>query len=156
MIKQIILSLLALQMLVSVNVFAKNDSIFEISVNKPINEVYKNMSASFDDSRFFVVKELNIGENISGFADRWDNYNQNKLTGFRSMVFCNGWFANKISNQDPSMLAFCPMHITLIEKDGKTTTSFVRPTFIAQQSPALETFKVIEERVISIIKRGMK
>ncbi len=150
------LSAFIFQLIWSVNAFAKNDSIFEMTVDKPITQVYKNMSASFDNSSFFVVKELNIGQNISGFAERWDNYNQNKLTGFRSLVFCNGWFANKISNEDPSMLAFCPMHITLIEKDGKTTALFVRPTFIAKQSPALGTFEVIEEKIINIIKRGMK
>jgi len=110
-----------------------------------------------DDSRFFVVKEINIGKNISGFAEKWgEDYNKNNLTAIRSMVFCNGWYANKISNLDPSMLGVCPLHLTLTEKDGKTTVLFNRPTVTAKGSPAYEVFVEIEDEVIAIIKEGMK
>ncbi len=44
-------------------------------------------------------------------------YNRSKLSAIRSMVFCNGWYANQVSNKDPHMLALCPLHMTLIEKE---------------------------------------
>jgi uncharacterized protein (DUF302 family) len=71
------------------------------------------------------------------------------------MVFCNGWYANQVSNKDPSMLALCPLHMTLIEKDGSTTALFARPTVIAADSPASGILQELESEVITAIKKGM-
>jgi len=153
-------NLIPLILLIFVSLQSNADSsstVYQLTNNKPISEVYPNMQKSMDDSRFFVVKEINIGKNISGFAEKWgEDYNKNNLTAIKSMVFCNGWYANKISNLDPSMLGICPLHLTLIEKDGKTTALFNRPTVTAKGSPAYETFVEIEDEVVAIIKAGMK
>lgn len=130
--------------------------VFELSVDKPINAVYDSVYKSLEDARFYVVLEPDIGKNLSGFAERWgDEYNRNKLSAIRSMVFCNGWYANQVSNKDPGMLAFCPLRLTLYEKDGKTTALFARPTVIAADSPALEILTELEYEVIAAIKQGM-
>ena len=130
--------------------------VFELSVDKPINAVYDSVYKSLEDARFYVVLEPDIGKNLSGFAERWgDEYNRNKLSAIRSMVFCNGWYANQVSNKDPGMLAFCPLRLTLYEKDGKTTALFVRPTVIAADSPALEILTELEYEVVAAIKQGM-
>ena len=94
---------------------------------------------------FFVVFEPNIGANLTRFAEKWgDDYNQNNLAEIRSMVFCNGWYANQVSNQDPDMLGFCPLHISLIEKGGHTTVLFNRPSVMAGNSPAQALLRKIE------------
>ncbi|HHJ35432.1 MAG TPA: DUF302 domain-containing protein [Gammaproteobacteria bacterium] len=130
--------------------------VFQLTVDKPIDEVYDSVYKSLEDARFYVVFEPNIGANLSRFSGKWgDDYNQNNLTAIRSMVFCNGWYANKVSNLDPSMLGFCPLHISLIERDGKTTALFNRPTVLAKGSPALDLFVTIENEVIAAIKAGM-
>jgi uncharacterized protein (DUF302 family) len=130
--------------------------VFELSVDKPINAVYDSVYKSLEDARFYVVLEPDIGKNLSGFAERWgDEYNRNKLSAIRSMVFCNGWYANQVSNKDPGMLAFCPLRLTLYEKDGKTTALFARPTVIAADSPALEILTELEYEVVAAIKQGM-
>lgn len=137
--------------------WAETSTVFEITVNKPISEVYGNVQASFEDSRFFIVDELNIGKNLSNFSEKWgDDYNQSGLSAIRSIVFCNGWYANQVSNKDPEMLGLCPLHLTLIEKDGKTTALFNRPTIIARNSPAHDLFAEIEQEVIELIKKGMQ
>ena len=74
---------------------------------------------------------------------------------YKSMVFCNVWYANQVSNKDPSMLALCPLHMTLIEKDGSTTALFARPTVIAADSPARGILADLESEVITAIKKGM-
>ena len=131
-------------------------SVFEFSVDRPMTEVYDNVYKSLEEARLYVVFEPDIGNNLSDFAERWgDQYNQNKLTAIRSMVFCNGWYANRVSNLDTRMLAFCPMRMTLIEKDGRTTALFARPTVIAADSPAKETLEQLENEVIAAIKKGM-
>lgn len=138
-------------------VWAETSAVFEITANKPISEVYGHMKASFEDSRFFIVDELNIGKNLSNFSEKWgDDYNQNGLTAIRSIVFCNGWYANQVSNKDPKMLGLCPLHLTLIEKDGNTTALFNRPTVIAKNSTAHDFFAKIEQEVIELIKKGMR
>jgi len=101
------------------------DGVYLAQVDQPLAVVYDRVYKSLEDARFYVVFEPNIGANLAGFAEKWgDDYNRNKLSAIRSMVFCNGWYANKVSNLDPNMLGFCPLHITLIERDGKTTVLF--------------------------------
>jgi Domain of unknown function DUF302. len=91
-----------------------------------------------------VIFEANIGKNLSRFKEKQGvNYNKNNLGGIRSMVFCNGWYPNKVSNADPSMLALCPLHLTVIERSGKAHILFVRPSFVGQGSQALPVLKEI-------------
>ena len=131
-------------------------SVFAFSVEKPVSEIYARLYKSLEDARFYVILEPDIGSNLSGFAERWgDQYNRNGLTAIRSMVFCNGWYANQVSNLDPKMLAFCPLRLTLIEKDGISTALFARPTVIAADSPAKDILAELESEVIAAIKNGM-
>ena len=133
------------------------DGVYVQHVKKPVSEVYDKVYASLEDARFFVVFEPNIGKNLSRFSEKWgSDYNQNNLTALRSMVFCNGWYANQVSNLDPNMLGFCPLHLSLIERDGETTVLFNRPSGVAKNSPAKELFIKIEADVIEAIKKGMR
>ena len=130
--------------------------VFIYSVAKPIEQIYDKLYKSLEDARLYVVLEPDIGKNLSGFAERWgDEYNRNRLTAIRSMVFCNGWYANQVSNRDPHMLALCPLSLTLIEKDGETTALFARPSVIAADSPAAEIVAELESHVIAAIRNGM-
>lgn len=150
-------SVLLVCTLVSMPLQAENERVFELTVDKPVSVIYPALSKSFENSRFFVVKELNIGESLSVFSEKWgDNYNRNGLTEIRSMVFCNGWYANQVSNLDPSMLGLCPLHVTLYEKNGHSTALFNRPTAISVGSPAHGLLAEIEQEVIEIIKKGVQ
>ena len=138
-------------------VWAETSTVFEVTVNKPMSQVYPNMLSSIEESQFYLFLELNIGNNLSNFSEKWgDDYNQSGLSAIRSIVFCNGWYANQVSNKDPKMLGLCPLHITLIEKDGKTTALFNRPTVTSKSSPAHEIVVNIEQEVIKMIKNGMQ
>jgi hypothetical protein len=133
------------------------DGVYVQHVNKPVSAVYDKVYASLEDAKFFVVFEPNIGKNLSRFSEKWgSDYNQNNLTALRSMVFCNGWYANQVSNLDPNMLGFCPLHLSLIERDGETTVLFNRPSVVAKNSPAKELFIKIEAEVIEAIKKGLR
>ena len=154
--------LLAVLLLPSSNVFSGESNItasavYQQTVKKTMSEVYDSLYKSLEDARFFVVFEPNIGANLARFSDKWgEDYNRNNLSGIRSMVFCNGWYANKVSNLDPDMLGFCPLHITLIEREGKTTVLFNRPSVVAQESPAKELFVKIESEVMAAIQQGLR
>jgi uncharacterized protein (DUF302 family) len=134
-----------------------SSAVYRLQVDKPVAEVYDNVYKSLEEAKFFVVFEPDIGANLSRFSEKWgDEYNQNKLTAIRSMVFCNGWYANQVSNADPDMLGICPLHLSLVERDGKTTVLFNRPAAIAQNSPAKAVLQTIEAEVIEAIKAGLE
>jgi uncharacterized protein (DUF302 family) len=143
--------------LFSFNAIAASSSVYQKSAAVPLNEAYDLVYQELEQRNFFVVFEANIGKNISRFEKKWaEDYNQNKLTGIRSMVFCNGWYANKVSNADPVMLALCPMRLTVIEKDGNTSVLFVKPTHTGQGSAALPILQEIESTVIEAIDAAME
>ena len=136
---------------------AASPNVFELSVNKPMADVYGPLYKALEDDGFFVVFEADIGANLSRFAEKWgENYNRSKLDGIRSMVFCNGWYANAVSNADPSMLALCPLRVSLIEKQGKTTVLFVKPTAIAGDSPARDILQRVENDVTGVIRKTLQ
>jgi len=137
--------------------FADTPNVRVWNVDKDLDTTYQAVYDSLENSRFFVVFEPDIQGNISGFAERWgEDYNRNKLEGIRAMIFCNGWYANAVSNADPDMLALCPLHITLIQKDGATRVLFVRPTAVAKGSKAMSVAKEIEQDVAKAIDAAVK
>jgi len=148
--------LLSLSVLITWGAQAAESGMYKQEVDRPIDAVYPAVYKALEDARFFVVFEPNIGKNISRFADKWgDDYNQNKLSSIRSMVFCNGWYANAVSNADPDMLGLCPLRIGLYEKQGKTIVLFARPTVIAAQSQARDILQKVEDEVTAAIQAGV-
>ena len=133
-------------------VSAETSNVLSWSIEKDIETTYKVVYNHLENNRFFVVFEPNIQKNISRFSERWGaDYNRNKLEGIRSMVFCNAWYANQVSNADPTMLALCPLHLTLIQEMGNTRVLFARPTVIARDSKALSVAKQLEQDVSEAI-----
>ena len=130
-----------------------NPLVYDRTVPGVMEDVYKHLFTALENNSYFVIFEPNIGKNLSFSAKRWgDDYNKNKLSSIRSMVFCNAWYANKISNIDPSMLALCPLRLTLYTKDKQTHILFVRPGKIAATSKAHKIAKELEDDVIRTIE----
>ena len=130
-----------------------NPLIYDRTVPGEMDEVYKHVFTALENNSYFVIFEPNIGKNLSYSAKRWgDDYNKNKLSSIRSMVFCNAWYANKISNIDPSMLAMCPLRLTLYTKNKETHILFVRPGKVAESSKAHKVAKELEDDVIRTIE----
>ena len=130
-----------------------NPFIYNRYVLGEMAEVYKKIFTALENNGYYVLFEPNIGKNLSFNAKRWGkDYNKNKLKSIRSMVFCNGWYANKISNIDPGLLALCPLRITLYNKDKKTHILFVRPGKVAGKSEAQKIAKELEDDVIRTIE----
>ena len=147
--------LLSLAMLMTWSLQAAESTIYKQVVNKPMDKVYPAVYKALEDARFYVVFEPNIGKNLKRFAEKWgDDYNQSKLSHIRSMVFCNVWYANAVSNVDPDMLGLCPLRISLYEKQGETVVLFAKPTVIATQSKAKDVLQNVEDEVIAAIQSG--
>ena len=126
-------------------------------LQQDLETAYEHIYNSLEENNLFVVFEPNIGENLAGFSERWgENYNRNNLQGIRSMVFCNGWYANQVSNADPQLLALCPLHITLYRQDEITHVVFVRPTHVGKGSAATALLEELEAKVSVAVEAGIK
>ncbi len=122
-----------------------------------MNATYMAVFTELENNGFVVVFEPNLGRNLAMFASRWGaDYNRNHLEGIRSMVFCNGWYANRISNADPDLLALCPLHLTLVHKQGRTRVLFVRPSRVAAGSPAEPVALELEQDIIRAVEAGVR
>ena len=67
---------------------AQHAAVYIQQVDKPVSAVYDALYKSLEEARFYVVFEPNIGKNLAHFSEKWgDDYNQNKLSEIRSMVF---------------------------------------------------------------------
>ncbi|MBT9611791.1 MAG: DUF302 domain-containing protein [Burkholderiales bacterium] len=149
-------SFLVLALLFAATAQAGSPGVYEKSIKQPLNAVYDRVNTAFEEGGFRVVYEVDIGDNLSKIAGKiGKEYNQSQLEGIKSMVFCNGIAANKVGNADPSLLALCPLHVTLIHKAGITSVLFVRPSAVAQGSPALPAAQDLENKVIKLIETGL-
>ncbi len=150
-------ALILLFALVSANALAESPTVYEKSFDQNLDTAYPRVYKALESNGFKVVYEIDMQENLTKFAAKnaVKDFNLNKLEGIKSMVFCNGPLAVKISNADPAMLGLCPLHLTLTQKAGRVTVLFVRPGVIAQGSKAEAPAKELEDKVINAIESGL-
>lgn len=150
-------ALVLLFALVSANALADSPAVYEKSFDQTMDTAYQRVYKALEGNGFKVVYEIDMQENLTKFAAKnaVKDFNLNQLEANKSMVFCNGPLAVKISNADPAMLALCPLHLTLTQKAGRVTVLFVRPGVIAKSSKAEAHAKELEEKVIKAIESGL-
>jgi uncharacterized protein (DUF302 family) len=123
---------------------------------KSLETTYDVVYKALENNKYYVVFEPDIQANLNRFAERWgEDYNRNRLEGIRAMVFCNGWYANAVSNADPDLLALCPLHLTLVQQDGNTRILFVRPSQVAQGSQAASVATELEQDIVRVIEAAI-
>ncbi len=155
--KSMIRWLLPLLMLLVSAVQAAPASIHQVRIQAEADAVYQTLYRELESRRLFVVFEADIGGTLAGMAERLgEDYNRNGLQAIRSLVVCNAWYANRVSNLDPDMLALCPLRLSVIHKDGVTTIGFARPSAHAEGSPALPVLREIEELVTAAMAATAK
>ena len=136
---------------------ADTNSVYTVTTDNDFTNTYNQLYKALERNNLYVVFEPDIGANIAGFAERWgQNYNRNKLDNIKSMIFCNGWYANEMSNMDVSMTAICPLHLTLTKHKKLTSIHFVRPDFIAKGSKAENVASELTQLVIKAITEGIE
>ena len=150
-------TLIFLLAIVSSNAFAESPAVYEKSFDQNLETAYPRVYKALEGNGFKVVYEIDMQDNLTKFAAKnaVKDFNLNQLEGIKSMVFCNGPLAVKISNADPAMLALCPLHLTLTQKAGRVTVLFVRPGVLALGSKAEAPAKELEEKVIKAIESGL-
>lgn len=148
--------IIAVSACLSLNAFAGSDQVYEKSFKQTMDTVYPNVTKALEGNGFKIVYEVDIGNNLKSLSEKLGAaYNQNHLESTKSIVFCNGILANKIGNADPSMLALCPLHVTLVQKDGATSVLFVKPSAVAKGSPAEQAAKELEAKVVKALEASV-
>ena len=144
-----------LLLLITLSLTLSADVVYSKTYNAPIEEIYPKLITSFDNAYLVVISEIDI---LGKFKDAGlpeafgKNFNTNNLTAIKAVIACNGWFGNAIANNDPKMLAFCPIRVTVIEQDGKTTILYVRATVASKGSKVYPILQELEQKVINAIE----
>jgi len=134
-------------------VYSNTDNIYQAVVQAPFDTTYDKVYKALENQRFYVVYELNIGRSLARNKERWGkDYNRNKFEEVRTMIVCNPWYANQVLNKDPSLIALCPLTISLLYKEGKVTIYFERLTVKTEDSPLSDVLWEIETTIISAIE----
>ncbi len=150
-------SILVFLLFVSLSAVAQAPSVYKKTVRLDLDSAYQKVHGALEAQRFWVVFEADMGKRMARFAERWgEDYNRNNLTGVRSMVFCHIWWTNQIANADPDMLAMCPLHLSLYERDGTTAVVMLRPSVLARGSSAEAKAAELETELIGIIEGAFK
>lgn len=132
------------------------EGIYTRSVEQPFEQVYASVKEALEKDRFFVVFEPDMGSRMAKFAEKWgEDYNRNRIDHIRSMVFCNIWYTNRLSNADPTLLGLCPLHLTVIHKQGVTTVLLPRLSQVAAGSEGEAAVAQLEKELIGIIERAV-
>ena len=74
------------------------DGIYKKSVEMEFEAAYKKVYTALEDSRFYVIDEIDMGNSLARFKDKWKDFNLNRLEEQKIMIICNGWYANQVSN----------------------------------------------------------
>lgn len=136
---------------------AAGPAIYSVTTAGPLESTQEQLEQALGQQGFKVLFRANIGASLAKFADKWgDDYNRSGLDQIHSVMFCNPTFANKTANADPMALALCPLRVTLIEKGGKTTILFARPSLAAAQTGAAAPVAIVEDMVIAAIDQAAK
>ncbi len=151
-------SVLALLLMISLAAAAETpSSVYKKTVGRDLGSTYDKVHDALEAQRFWVVFEADMGARMARFAERWgEDYNRNKLAGVKSMVFCHIWWTNQIANADPDMLAMCPLHLSLYERDGSTSVVMLRPSVLARGSGAEAKAVELESELIGIIEGALQ
>ncbi len=134
------------------------NSVYTKTFDASMDEVYTKLLASFEKSKLIVVSEIDIMAKFkaAGLPKKFGkNFNTNELDGIKAVIACNGWFGNEVANSDPEMMAFCPIRVTLVEKEGKTSVMYVRASVAPQDSKAYGVLQKLEAKVISAIESSL-
>ena len=134
------------------------DAVYTKTYDAPMDKVYPKLITSFDNAHLIVVSEIDILGNFkaAGLPEAFGkDFNTNNLTAIKAVIACNGWFGNAVANSDPEMMAFCPIRVTLIEKNGKTSIMYVRSTVASKDSKAYPVLKELEFKVIKAIEAAL-
>lgn len=119
------------------------------AIHAPIGVVYKNLVISLGHEGFKVPWGLDIEKHLKMANKKLHlpNFNAQHLSDVRAMIVCNPFLFNTIANEDPTMIELCPLHITLVSKNGMTYVQYPKESELAAHTPVAAVAKLIDTKI---------
>ncbi len=117
----------ALFLLLSVNLFASE--FYTKVIYEPLESYYPKLKKAIDENHMNILYEMDLIKQFKdeGYSEKFGkDFNKNNLQGVKTLLICNGYVGNQVSNLDPKMMALCPIRLTIIEENKKLTVTFLR------------------------------
>jgi len=144
--------LFTLLMFLSSQVFAA--SIHETQVRKTIKEYYPELKKAIEDNNMHVIYELDLLERFkeAGYAEKFgNNFNKNNIVAIKTLLICNGYIGNQVSNIDTDMMVLCPIKITLIQIGKYTMVSFIKNSDLASNKEVEKLLAILDQTLVNTI-----
>jgi hypothetical protein len=147
---------LVLAMLLPWTVEAAPAGVIRLQTPLQVDAAYDRIYKALEAERFWVVHEANLGEQFARNAEKWGvDYNRNRLSAARSMVFSNIEWANTLANAEPDLLALWPLHLVIYERGGLSMVVLPRLSVLANGSPGESRAMELEAEVRRILQQAL-
>ena len=116
----------------SANLFAGD--FYKKVIHEPMETYYPKLQEAIKKNHMNIVYELDLIKQFKekGYAKKFGKeFNKNKLDGVKTVLICNSYVGNQVSNIDPTMMALCPIRLTLIKEGSTTTIVFLKHSSVS-------------------------
>ena len=145
---------LLLTLLLATGLFA-SPAIHKTEINQSIKDYYPLLKKSIQDNHMNVLYELDLLDKFkkSGYAEKFGkSFNRNNIEAIKTLLLCNGFVGNQVSNIDPDMMVLCPIKITLIQSNGKTTVTFIKSADMSPNEEVAKLLKTLDQVIVNTIE----
>lgn len=144
--------IVALFMVLSANLFASD--FYTKVVHDSFDNYYPKLQKSIKDNHMNVLYELKLIEQFKkkGYAKKFGkDFNKNDIDEVVTLLICNGYVGNQVSNIDPAMMALCPIKLTIIKQGRKLTVTFLRHDSVKANPKVKELLTTLDKILIHTI-----
>jgi uncharacterized protein (DUF302 family) len=126
---------------------------------KTIDESYESYMPKFKQAlkrnHMNVVSELDLLDRfnkVKGAEKYREGFDGQGIRKITSLVTCIGLVGIQVASKDPSMMALCPVRITVMAKGEKTVVTFIRNQYIAKGSVVEYTVARLDNAIIDTVE----
>lgn len=138
--------------LLSANLFASE--FYTKVVYDSFESYYPKLLKAIKDNHMNVLYEMDLIKQFKdkGYAEKFGkDFNKNNLESVKTLLICNGYVGNQISNIDPTMMALCPIRLTIIQENKKLIVTFLRHDSIETSSEVKNLLTALDKILINTI-----
>ncbi|MCX6051688.1 MAG: DUF302 domain-containing protein [Campylobacterales bacterium] len=130
------------------------DNIYKIEVNEEYDVYYPKLKKELEINHINVISEMDLIQRFTeaGYAKKFGkNFNKNNIEKATSLILCNGYIGNQVSNIDVAMMAFCPIRLTVLKQGNKTIVLYVKSAPNASNPEVVTLLNTLDEVVINTV-----
>lgn len=138
-------------MVLGTNVMAHG--LWSKTVNEPLESYYPKFKESLAKNQMHTVLEMDLLQRFEdNYAKKYGKeFNKNNYSKIISLVVCNGAIGVEVANNDKMFMALCPVRITIIEQNGKTTVSFIKAASVTKGTKVEKLMKILDQTIIDTV-----